>query len=118
MYQDFGVGVVCAKGMAQAFEFFSQFPMVVDLSVIDDEDLSILVGHRLFSAFQVKDAQSSVAQGTRLTAPNRLIIGSPMAHGLNHGFDPIVGILASSPMYDTRDSAHQLVPPMIDLYSL
>jgi hypothetical protein len=43
-------------------ELASQFDVVVDLSIEDDPDSSVLVGHRLGAAFEIDDAEPTVPQ--------------------------------------------------------
>ena len=53
MYQHFGVGMVRGKDMTQRLKLSSNCPVVVNLSVKNDPDRAILIGHRLVAGVQV-----------------------------------------------------------------
>lgn len=87
MDEDFGVGVIGAKGMAGGLELTAEFSMVIDFAVEDYLDRAILIGHGLSPARLVDDGQAAVEEGGMSARINVLAaaVGAAMGDGSGHG---------------------------------
>src|SRR5438445_6419546 len=62
MNEYLGVGVARLKDVTELNEFVTQLEVVIDLTVEDDPDRSILIPHRLITTGNINDRQAPVAE--------------------------------------------------------
>jgi hypothetical protein len=62
MNEDLGVRVAGAKDVTELHEFVTELDVVVDLTIEDDPDRSILIPHRLMAAGNINDRQAPVTE--------------------------------------------------------
>lgn len=77
--------------MAALEEFRSQLQVVVDLSVEDDLERAVFIGHRLVAAGQVDNAQATVTQRATLIQVTTKTVGAAMSDAVAHGPDERFG---------------------------
>ena len=104
---NFGIAVGI-ETVSLGFELPPQLGEIVDLSVEDHPDSSVLVVDRLLSAFHVDDAEASHPQPDIVCNQHALIVRSPVHDGLTHRLHQVRNhwILTTS-VYDTCNSAHE-----------
>src|SRR5450759_4464813 len=85
--------------------------MVVDLTVIGDDDLPILVRQRLGASSYVHDAQSDVREADPLSDIETVSIWAPVTDGSRHPSKCVDRYSGRDRACNTSDSAHQASPP-------
>ena len=72
------------EGIASGFELRPKRLVVVDLTVVADDDAVVRACHRLHAARQVDDRQTSMAESDVLRHEDSLFVGAPMNHHVAH----------------------------------
>jgi hypothetical protein len=98
--------------MASVLELGSELLEVVNFSVENDPDGSVLVKHRLVASSQIDDAKAAHTEARSVFDEDAFVIRTAvhnsLAHAVNRGcFNSLVGSRA----YDSGDSAHALSSP-------
>ena len=104
MKENLGVAVR-AKPMTGALELPSQFPVVVDLAVLDDVDVSILACDGLVARFEVDDREPSGRERNRAVHVFAEAVGAAMGEGGAHRGEAVEIRLAAR-RRDPADPAH------------
>src|SRR5690606_32817563 len=101
-----------AETVAAGFEIGPQIAMVVDLTVEDDPDRPVFVGHRLPAAGQVDDGQTPMAERDPLVVVEAVAVGAPMGDGLVHAAYGVAhrGLQWRVETEGSGDSAHHAAP--------
>ena len=55
MYQDFRL-VLCPESVSRRFELAAKFAVVIDLTIVGNDDTAIPLGERLCGGFDIEDA--------------------------------------------------------------
>jgi hypothetical protein len=102
----FCVRVVRTKDVSSQDEAVSQLRVVIDLAVEDNDDLAVLVVHRLMTAFDIKHRKGAYVPGRRRArcrrrSQTRL---DPDVSGLTHPLE----IADTSRSDETGDATHQV----------
>jgi len=72
------LGVTIGGKLVVVLQILSQVPVVVDFSVEDYPQRTIVVAHRLVTATQVNNRQAPVAQADEFIKVGSIVIGAPM----------------------------------------
>jgi hypothetical protein len=95
--------------VSQRLQLASKIKMVVKLSIEDDPDAPIFVGHRLDAALEVNDAQAPVAEGRR-SAPEEAVaasVGAAVGVRCGKTFDESSDVAPTILRQHPGDAAHQ-----------
>src|SRR5579872_2837327 len=72
--------------MATVLQRWAQFAVIIDLTVEDDPNAGIFIGHWLFSAREIHDAQTTKSQRSRLGKEDPVIVRATMTQSGRHRF--------------------------------
>ena len=96
-----------AAGIGRTREFGGQFPVVVDLAVLDDGDHAVVRDEGLVAAGQVDDRQALIAQTQTVGGPQGGVIRPAVANDSRHVGEQLAGDWASGGTgKGSDDSAH------------
>jgi hypothetical protein len=84
---DLGVRV-CVEAMAESFKFLSNFSVVVDLAVIDDNGVFVRRVDGLVALGEINDGEPGVAEGDERGFVGSLVVRTAMADGLQDAVNP------------------------------
>ena len=94
--------------MPAALQRGSEFPVVVDLAVEDDDDAAVLVVDRLRSSAEIDDAQTARAEPQTDVEVHPFFIGSAVADPREHAFEQLAADgLTAVVGINAADSAHR-----------
>ena len=99
-----------AKNVAASLELASELRVIVDLTVIGDDNLPVFVGERLRAAVDVDNAQSHVRESDALSSVKTIPVGPAMAYRSGHLAQRRQRHTRRIPTHDPRDTAHQGYP--------
>src|SRR5262249_55493018 len=111
---DDDLGIGCrVEAMAGSLELGSQFAKVVDFTVEDDPDRTILVVDRLVAGRQIDDAQAPHSECDPLIDPRAFVVRATMADDVAHPAHERAARFGSEGrsggggLYETGDAAHE-----------
>jgi hypothetical protein len=107
MHNDFGIAG-SAEAVAVTFQFLAQFREVVNLTVEDDPDGFLRIGHRLVAAFEIDNGKPPEPEPERPIQVEAFIVGAAVDDAPGHLDDVLAGNRRL--VFEVKlpaDSAHQ-----------
>ena len=89
MHDHFGIGF-CAKNVSVFKQVFAKFLIVINLSVEDDPDGSILVRERLVASSKIDDGKAAKPKPNLAGQIVSLVIWAAMHDGVCHRFQQLL----------------------------
>ena len=104
-----GLGIaIGVKVMPTLLKFFAKFKVVIDFSIVDDENALIFVKYGLVTTRHVNNRETAAAQCCPITYPDSLVVWPTMPDDLAHTIDKLFSpIQTKLCVYKSRYSAHK-----------
>src|SRR5690242_5373927 len=94
--------------MTTVLQRWAQFAVIIDLTVEDDPNAGIFIGHWLFSAREIHNAQTTKSQRRRLGKEDPVIVRATMTQSGRHRFHFARREAVVAQIKNATDSAHGL----------